>query len=168
MSEPCTSMSCGDHFSERLVCDLHETVVDSAELAALRLAMHARDLEAAQAENAALRERAEKAEDTRRGAFGRVVAERDAAQARLARYEAPGPVLLVAEHERHCPMAARGFAANAGMCECSHEERKAAYREQHARCVAVVERVAADLCVTNRDAAVGAKRVLAALTEVAK
>jgi hypothetical protein len=46
---------------------------------------------------------------------------------RCDRYEAPGPALLKAEHRSYCSI---------GACEC--EGRNVAYREQHARCVAVV------------------------------
>ena len=56
------------------------------------------------------------------------------ATATLARYEAPGPSLLVAEHD---PWCTRG---DDGTC-CTGLWTEVAYREQHARCVAAVERL---------------------------
>jgi hypothetical protein len=62
-------------------------------------------------------------------------AQAEALKAKLARYEAPGPALLVAEHYSDCSRDA--FTE----CDCEARPIDAAYREQHARCVAVVERV---------------------------
>ena len=61
-------------------------------------------------------------------------------RAKLARYEAPGPALLVAEHAYWCPRADHSCA----QCICYRVEREIAYGEQHARCVAVVERMLAE------------------------
>ena len=52
---------------------------------------------------------------------------------KLARYEAPGPALLTAEHDKFCQHVVD--------CGCNIGSKDAAYREQHARCVAVVERL---------------------------
>lgn len=75
--------------------------------------------------------------------------ERDAALAKMARYEAPGPALLVAEHDGECGAVVGWVHNNTSdsfgdaqwdmLGEILHDMRDAAYREQHARCVAVVE-----------------------------
>lgn len=69
--------------------------------------------------------------------------------ARLARYEAPGPAALKAEHAEDCYVAFRARAGREpfdefteeGACDCGRSMREQAYREQHARDVAVVEAV---------------------------
>ena len=69
--------------------------------------------------------------------------ERDEALANVARYEAKGPVLLVAEHADMCEAH---FAINGErICndpdaDCSVAYIDDAYRDQLARCVAVVQR----------------------------
>lgn len=88
--------------------------------------------------------------------------EQEEALARLARYEAPGPALLVAEHSDYCYSV---VAPGDDNCSCTKAIIDAAYREQHARCVAVVERVIAE----HREHGDGRRRsvagaILAALT----
>lgn len=77
----------------------------------------------------------------------------DAALAKLARYEAPGPALLVAEHSPACiAWAQKEHGAKPGdmlsptnrngwcrdwAAECSYRHDGRAYREQHARDVAL-------------------------------
>ena len=65
-------------------------------------------------------------------------------RARLARYEAEGPTLLKAEHDSDCFFVECTQdceeGAVSGDCDCTKSIREDAYREQHARCVAVVGR----------------------------
>ena len=60
--------------------------------------------------------------------------------ARLARYEAPGPALLVAGHNGPCTeWYRRSGVRRCRAHDCDAEIRQDAHEEQHARCVAVVE-----------------------------
>jgi hypothetical protein len=67
------------------------------------------------------------------------VAERDEALAKLARNEAAGPAVLKADHYPDCSRDA--FTE----CDCSARPIDEAYREQHARDVAIVEAVDDDV-----------------------
>lgn len=81
-----------------------------------------------------------------RGMLVKMAAEYEEAAAKVARYEAPGPALLVAEHDIACTRNCRKRVVGCCACctvTCPFETRDDAYREQHARCVAVVERAIA-------------------------
>ena len=106
----------------------------------------------AEAELTAMRERAERAERERDENDARWCAEVGHAnkwcararelEARLARYEAPGPALLVAGHNGPCTeWYRRSGVRRCRAHDCDAEIRQDAHEEQHARCVAVVERV---------------------------
>ena len=99
-------------------------------------------------------------------------------ESRLARYEAPGPAVLVAEHDAKCPRDICSWGCSEP--NCYKNIRDAAYREQHARDVAAVERLLREAEKSADDAdwsgsamadaaAIEALKVaLAALTDEAK
>lgn len=92
--------------------------------------------------------------------------EQEDALARLARYEAPGPALLTAEHGDYCYSV---VAPGDDNCSCTKAIIDAAYREQHARCMAVVERLMREIDEDPRAShlglyAGGVRMALAALT----
>lgn len=130
-----------------------------------------------------LRERAEKAERELRlwkeffeeerdklvHAYNRIddlEEEREQQRAILARYEAPGPALLVAEHDLACTRRCLERAIGCCSCctgSCGFEVRNAAYREQHARDVAVFN-MGADEPWSLLDVQLAAEKFIAALT----
>lgn len=156
----------GGYFSRHMEALTEENLREKSAIAA-ELAWRDRQISQLRDEMAELRERAEKAELERNEESIRVSqlnAELNEKHDRLARYEAPGPALIQEAHECHCA----GGGCDDGDCDCGAYEMNRAYREQHARCVAVVDQVLLQHSIlSSHDALIGCealRKALAALT----
>lgn len=136
--------------------------------------------ERARAELDALCERAERAEKERDDitaeverlrrtqvlwdAFVSIRDERDAALAKLSRYEATGPALLTIGDVQRIKASRQDYAERdlAFIVGCD------AAQEQYARCVAIVERIVASTEANNQLSWMGARACLTALKDDAK